>query len=129
MGDYRKLDLWHRSHQLALAIYRATASFPVAEKYGLAAQIRRAAFSIPLNIAEGSGRNSDNELRRFAKIALGSASELEYQVLLRRELAYLDPAQGILLLAEVDEIKRMLARLPARLRNPLNNPSTPPTDS
>jgi len=90
MGDYRKLGLWNRSHQLALAVYRATANFPVAEKYGLTTQIRRAAISIPMNIAEGCGRNTDPELRRFLKIALGSASELEYQVLLCRALDYLD---------------------------------------
>ena len=115
MGDYRKLDLWHRSHQLALAIYRATASFPVAEKYGLAAQIRRAAISIPLNIEEGCGRNSDKELRRFVKIASGSASELEYQILLSRELGYLGHSAADPLAREVDEIKRMLARLVDRL--------------
>ena len=116
MGDYRKLELWNRSHQLALAIYRATASFPVAEKYGLAAQIRRAGLSIPLNIAEGCGRNSDRELRRFVKIALGSASQLEYQVLVSRELGYLDHSAADPLARELDEIKRMLARLVDRLQ-------------
>jgi four helix bundle protein len=116
MGDYRKLELWNRSHQLALAIYRATASFPVAEKYGLAIQIRRAASSIPMNIAEGCGRNTDPELCRFLRIALGSASELEYQILRGQDLEYLDHPTADHFVRELDEIKRMLASLIHRLQ-------------
>ncbi len=115
MGDYRKLDLWHRAHQLTLTIYRATASFPAHEQYGLVSQMRRAAFSIPMNIAEGCGRNSDSELRRALKIALGSAAELEYQVLLSQELAYLHPEAAHEEAEEVDHVNRMLARLCHRI--------------
>ena len=111
MGDYRNLELWNRAHQLALAMYRVTANFPVAERHGLTAQMRRAAISIPMNIAEGCGRNTGPELRRFLRICLGSASELEYQVLLCHTLGYLDHSTANDLAQEVDEIKQMLAGL------------------
>src|SRR2546430_6003358 len=85
MKDFRKLQVWEKAHQLALALYQVTASFPRDETYGLVSQIRRAAASIPSNIAEGCGRDGDPELSRFCTIARGSASELEYQLLLRSE--------------------------------------------
>ena len=91
MKDFRQLKVWEKSHQLALTIYRITASFPREETYGLASQIRRAASSIPSNIAEGCGRDGDPELARFCIIARGSASELEYQLLLGRDLKLLQP--------------------------------------
>jgi four helix bundle protein len=78
MQDYRKLTVWQRSHDLVLAIYDATARFPDAERYGLTSQAKRAAVSIPSNIAEGCGRETNNELRRFLFVAMGSASELDY---------------------------------------------------
>src|SRR5712691_9428738 len=86
MKDFRNLKVWERAHQLALALYPITASFPRQEAYGLASQIRRAASSIPSNIAEGCGREGDPELARFCIIARGSATELEYQLLLARDL-------------------------------------------
>lgn len=86
MKDFRKLKVWEKSHQLTLAIYENTSSFPQSELYGLTSQIRRSAYSIPTNIAEGSGRGSDAELARFLTIAMGSASELEYQLQLACEL-------------------------------------------
>jgi four helix bundle protein len=89
MKDFRQLKVWEKSHELALAIYHITAAFPREETYGLASQIRRAASSIPSNIAEGCGRNGDAELARFCIIARGSASELEYQLLLGRDLKLL----------------------------------------
>ena len=91
MKDFRNLKVWEKSHQLALAAYRVTASFPREEVFGLASQIRRAASSIPTNIAEGCGRSGDAELARFCVIARGSASELEYQLLLARDLKLLQP--------------------------------------
>lgn len=115
MGDYRKLDVWNRAHQLVLAVYRATASFPDREQDGLVSQMRRAAFSIPVNIAEGCGRNADSELCRSLRIALGSAAELEYQVLLSRDVGYLDAAAASMLEEELDHVKRMLARLSHRI--------------
>jgi four helix bundle protein len=78
MGHYRDLLAWQAAHELAVEVYRASASWADREKYGLTAQIRRAAFSIPANLAEGSRRTGSREFRRFVNIALGSHAELEY---------------------------------------------------
>lgn len=86
MGDYRKVAVWVRAHRLTLDVYRATRQLPKEELYGLTSQLRRAASSVPANIAEGCGRNSDAELGRFLVIALGSATELDYHLLLARDL-------------------------------------------
>lgn len=92
MRDFRKLQVWEKSHLLTLNIYRITADFPRDEVYGLVSQMRRASSSVPVNLAEGCGRDGDTELRRFAQIALGSASELQYHLLLSRDLGYIqDP--------------------------------------
>ena len=90
MADYRDLDVYQCSHQLALAIYRATNRFPDGEKYGLTSQLRRAAVSIPSNIAEGAGRGSHKDFARFIRVAVGSANELECQLLRARDLGFLD---------------------------------------
>lgn len=84
MKDFKKLIVWKKAHEMTLNIYRTTKSFPKDEVYGLTSQLRRAASSIPANIAEGCGRNSDAELARFLQIAAGSASEVEYHLLLAR---------------------------------------------
>ena len=84
MQDFRQLKVWRKAHSLALAIYKGTVRFPRTELYGLTSQIRRACVSIPANIAEGCGRGGDPELGRFLQIAMGSASELEYHLLLAR---------------------------------------------
>jgi four helix bundle protein len=89
MGDYRQLSVWKRAHGLALRIYHATRRFPDTERYGLIAQLRRAAISVVSNMAEGSGRQSDRELARFLRIARGSVCELECQLLLARDLGFL----------------------------------------
>src|SRR5881392_3697882 len=89
MKDFRQLKVWEKAHLLALAVYPITARFPREKTYGLTSQIRRAASSIPSNIAEGCGRNGDAELARFCIIAIGSATELEYQLLLARDLKLL----------------------------------------
>src|SRR5215218_7933335 len=89
MGNYRRLKVWERGHVLALGVYRTTRAFPSEEKYGLAAQLRRASVSVISNIAEGSGRQSDREQMRFLRIARGSVHELECQLLLSRDLGYL----------------------------------------
>ena len=91
MKDFRQLKVWEKAHLLALAVYPITARFPREETYGLTAQIRRAACSIPSNIAEGCGGDGDAELARFCVIARGSATELEYQLLLARDLKLLQP--------------------------------------
>ena len=82
MKDFRQLKVWDKSHELALSIYRATKDFPKEELYGLTSQIRRASMSIPTNIAEGCGRNTDADFARFLQMAMGSASETEYHLLL-----------------------------------------------
>ena len=116
MKDFRSLDVWKKSHELVLAIYRVTAAFPKNELYGLISQIRRAAASIPANIAEGCGRTGDAELARFLTIAMGSASELEYHLLLSRDLNFLTVDTHETLTAQTVEIKRMLTSLIQKLR-------------
>jgi four helix bundle protein len=113
--DFRQLKVWEKSHQLVLALYRITASFPSEEAYGLKAQIRRASSSIPSNLAEGCGRNGDAELARFCSIAAGSASELEYQLLLARDLKLIQPNDYEQLAQQTTEIKRMLTVLIQKL--------------
>lgn len=87
MQDYKKLNVWQKAHLLAVDIYQATNSFPRNELFGITSQIRRASVSIPANIAEGCGRGSNAELSRFLEFSLGSANELEYQLLLSNNRA------------------------------------------
>jgi len=111
MKDFRQLMVWEKAHQLALTVYKATAKFPKEELYGLTSQIRRASMSIPTNIAEGCGRNTDAEFARFLQIAMGSASETEYELILARDLEFLANDNYESLHNEVEEVKRMLASL------------------
>jgi four helix bundle protein len=115
MGDYRSLKVWQRAHRLTLLVYELTGRFPKSEQFGLTSQIRRASSSIPANLAEGCGRNSDRELARFARIALGSANELDYHLLLARDLGYLTPADHKRAIDELAELKRMIAKFIARV--------------
>ena len=117
MKDFRELKVWEKAHQLTLAVYQATAAFPKEELYGLTSQMRRSAASIPTNIAEGCGRGSDDDFRRFLQIAMGSASELEYHVLLAHDLGYLVTADYEHLSAAVAKVKRMLAALITKVKN------------
>ena len=114
--DYRNLDLWKLAHRLTMAIYQATFHSPPTEQYGLTSQMLRSAFSIPMNIAEGCGGNSDGELRRSLKIALGSAAELEYQVLRCQELGHMHRDAATQVAGEIDHLKRLLTHLSYRLR-------------
>ena len=118
MRDYRRLTVWTKAYQLTLRIYGSTRNFPRDEVYGLTSQLRRAVASIPANIAEGCGRDSDRELARFLLISMGSANEAEYHLLLARDLAYLTNEAHASLTADLAEVKRMmsglLSRLPAR---------------
>jgi four helix bundle protein len=116
MQDFRKLDVWEKSHQLTLAVYQATRRFPDDERFGLTSQLRRGAASIPANLAEGCGRGSDPDFGRFVQNAMGSGSEVEYHFLLAKDLGYLtsDPYQE--LNNEIVRIKRMLTSLLRRLR-------------
>ena len=121
MQDDRKLKVWERSHRLTLAVYRATASFPREELYGLISQARRCAASVPANIAEGCGRDKNGDFARFLDIAAGSASELEYHLLLARDLNFIDDGQYRPLSNEVGEIKHMLASLARKVRSTPKN--------
>ncbi len=121
MRDFRALKVWERSHRLVLAVYNATGTFPREETYGLTAQLRRCCASIPANIAEGCGRSGEAQLGRFLLIAMGSASELEYHVILARDLGYLGAQDYQKLSQEAGEVKRMLSTLIIRLRPPTTN--------
>ncbi|OFV89162.1 MAG: four helix bundle protein [Acidobacteria bacterium RBG_16_68_9] len=116
MQDFRKLKVWEKAHALVLDAYRSTQGFPRDEAHGLTAQVRRAAVSIPSNIAEGCGRSGDREFARFLRMALGSASELEYHYLLAHDLALLTDGDFKRLTEGVIEVKRMLTGLVGRMK-------------
>jgi len=111
MEDFKDLKVWAKAHELTLAIYQSTRQFPKEEMYGLTSQLQRAAASIGANIAEGCGRRSDPEMKRFVQMARGSASELEYHLLLARDLQLLKVGEFESLDTKVLEIQRMLASL------------------
>lgn len=115
MKDFRDLQVWHKAHQLTLAVYRLTATFPREERYGLTTQLRRSSSSIAANLAEGCGRNGDAELARFCSIAMGSASELEYHLLLAKDLKLLAATDHTALIDQTTEVKRMLTGLHQKL--------------
>jgi len=113
--DFHELKVWQKAHQLTLAVYQITATFPREELYGLTSQLRRACSSIPANLAEGCGRNGDAEFARFCCIAMGSASELEYHLLLARDLKLVKPKDHEELAQRAIELKRMLTALIQKL--------------
>ena len=113
--DFHELKVWQKAHELTLAIYRATVDFPRAELYGLTSQLRRANASIGANLAEGCGRSGDAEFARFCSIAMGSASELEYHLLLARDLKLFKPGDYEKLAPRATELKRMLTALLQKL--------------
>lgn len=111
MRDFRKLSVWEKSHAITLFIYKVTSSYPKEELYGLTSQMRRSASSIPSNIAEGCGRNTQPQFARFLDIAFGSASELEYQIILSKDLKFINDDTYEELYDNITEIKRMLSSL------------------
>jgi four helix bundle protein len=111
MKDFRDLNVWEKSHKLTLEIYVATAGFPRSELYGLTSQIRRCSASIGANIAEGCGKRGNNEFQRYLQIASGSASELDYQLLLSRDLNFLPDARYRELVKNLTEVRKMLTSL------------------
>lgn len=117
MKDFRTLQVWQKSHSLTTELYLATKSFPKEEIYGIASQLLRAVSSIPTNLAEGCGRGSDRDFSRFVQIALGSASETEYLILLCGELDYLDKITAEKHIESVNEIKKMLVGLIKTLKS------------
>ncbi len=116
MKDFKELKVWQKSHSLTLAVYKATETFPKQEIYGLTSQIRRSSSSIPANIAEGCGRKGEADFARFLQIAIGSASELEYHLLLSRDLNLLNISDYEMLASEVVDVKRMLTSFIQKLR-------------
>tara|TARA_R110000868_G_scaffold37672_6_gene133005 strand:+ start:6843 stop:7193 length:351 start_codon:yes stop_codon:yes gene_type:complete len=113
--NFKKYDIWVLSHALTLKIYEITNSFPKEEIYGLISQIRRATSSIPTNISEGCGRESDTEFNRFLTIAIGSASEVEYLIILAKDLNYLNEDSFNKLNEDINTIKRKIYTLKQKL--------------
>jgi len=109
--SYKDLEVWQVSLELVKAIYQITAKFPSPERFGLTQQIRRAAISIPSNVAEGQFRNSSKEFKQFLSIALGSAAELETQLIIGREINYLSVEESTFLLKILERIMKMLKKL------------------
>lgn len=115
MRDFRKYKVWELGHQLTLDIYKTTQKFPREEVYGLTSQMRRASYSIPSNIAEGRGRESDPDFRRFLTISQGSASELEYFNILVKDLGFVSNEEFNLIDSQVNKVKRSLHSLIKKL--------------
>jgi four helix bundle protein len=114
--SFRNLRVWEKSHRLTLDIYALNKTFPRDEMFGLTSQMRRSSASLGTNIAEGCCRKGDTEMGRFLQIAMGSASELEYQFLLARDLEYLRNPQYESLTSQVVEVKKMLSSLMQKVR-------------
>jgi len=108
MKSHKDLDVWNKAMELTENIYSLSAGFPKEEKYGLISQIRRAAVSIPSNIAEGTARNSKKEFIQFLYIALGSVSEIETQLLLAHRLKYIKDSN---LTKDLDSVRKMTVGL------------------
>ena len=117
MRDFHKLGIWQRSHQLTLDVYKVSKSFPKDELFGLTSQIRRAASSIPTNIAEGCGRASNKDYAHFLQIAIGSASEVEYELLLAHDLEYINDESFIKLTSETIAIPKMIIKYQSELKD------------
>jgi len=123
MRNYRELNVWEKSHALTLAVYQATRSFPKEELFNLIPQVRQAAFSIPANLAEGCGCDSQAELSHFSLLAMGSANELEYHLLLCHDLHYLDDPAYEALSKQLVEVKKLLAAFIRTIR-PVQGPGS-----
>lgn len=111
MKDSRNLDVWKKSHQLTLSTYAITNNFPKQELYGLTSQQRRAAVSVPANLAEGCGRSNDGDFQRFVQNAMGSTTEVEYHFLLARDLGLLSAEAYGKVDVQIQQLKRMLMGL------------------
>ena len=116
MRDFHKLKVWQKSHQLALEVYKVSQSFPKEELFGLTSQIRRAVSSVPTNIAEGCGRDSNKDFAHFLQIAIGSASEVVYELLLAHDLQYINKDEYERLTSEMVAIRKMIVKYRAELR-------------
>lgn len=116
MQNYKDLKVWQKAHELTLKVYDVTRAFPSNELYGLVSQLRRSVVSIAANIAEGAGKNTQSEFAHFLNIALGSANESEYYLILSKDLGYIsnDNYEGLFSL--VNEVKAMLISLINKVR-------------
>src|SRR4029077_1460198 len=108
MRNYRDLQVWNKAHNLTLELYRVSRGFPREEVYGVTSQLRRAAVSIGANLAEGCGRRTSTELARFVRIAMGSASELDYHLLLSRDLGFINDNDFARSAVDLTEVRKML---------------------
>lgn len=121
MRDYKKYDIWKLSHLLTLEVYKITESFPKEEIFGLTSQIRRASSSIGINIVEGCGRGSDEDFKRFLRNASGSAFEVEYILLLSKDLNYISEDKFIELTPKAEELKMKISKLILKIEEDINN--------
>ncbi len=121
MQDFKKIDVWKRSFSFSIVIYKCTSTFPNDEKFGLVSQIRRAAISIPTNIAEGAGRVSRKDFANFLQIAMGSASEVDCELLIAKELGFIENNVFTRLYNELTEIRKMLVSYRLSILNYNNN--------
>lgn len=115
MRDYKKYNVWELGHEITLEIYKLTNTFPKDENFGLTSQMRRSSSSIPANIAEGCGRESDAEFKRFLIISQGSASELEYFTILAKDLEYILEKDFRIIHDRVNKVRRSLNKLISKL--------------
>jgi four helix bundle protein len=116
MRDIKRYKVFNMAHRLALEIYETTTAFPKQETFGLISQMRRAAYSIPMNLSEGAARNSSGEFSQFVNVELGSCEELRYQLLLARDLGYLKDSVYQPLENRYEEVKKMLSALYGKLK-------------
>ena len=116
MHQFKELEIWKRSRQFCSEIYQITSAFPSDEKFGLTNQLRRASVSIPSNIAEGSSRNSNKDFSRFLEIAIGSAYEIETQILIASDLKFITIEQSSILIQKLAEIIKMISRFRSTLK-------------
>ncbi|MFN3941771.1 MAG: four helix bundle protein [Flavobacterium sp.] len=117
MKYYKNLLVWQKLHELTLDVYATLQSFPKEEIFGSVSQMKRSSSSIPTNIAEGCGRNTDKDFARFLIIAFGSANELENQIILSKDLRFIEVEKSNSLLSQIEEIKKMLNSLIKKLNN------------
>ncbi|KOS07155.1 hypothetical protein AM493_14730 [Flavobacterium akiainvivens] len=120
MKDYKNFLVWQKSHRLTLDVYQLVRDFPKEEMFGLISQMKRASSSIPMNIAEGCGRNSEKDFARFLVISFGSANELEYQIILSIDLKFISFEQGQKFLFQIEEVKKMLTGLISKINKTKN---------
>ncbi len=116
MHQYKKLTIWKRAIALATQIYEVTSTFPTEEKYGLTSQLRRCVISIGSNIAEGAGRNSNNDFIRFLNIAYASTCELETQLIIAKNLSFIDKSISAKLSSEITELQKMIYSFTEKLK-------------